>query len=387
MEQDQLSQMVNWLDKEHQRDRAQLHQLQQRVEILIQERQEQANRVVELEAEVAALHAHVDRVAQIEGFFERFKQEINGLLERSETRRQQAMRDSDRVRQVEIENVTQSINEFRQEIEKYRRYDEELVSCRADTQRLTESIARLQQQILETSKGQDERVRSITYLEEQRQQDNKRIAQLQVQIADVFKKVELQVSRIQQLEQFPPRIGELMSSIDELRQQQSKEVERVQFQDAQRERQVKSWLQEAEVHRQRMEEFGQQIERYAEQYHRIKKATEELQEFEEQIQRQQHESAELQRLAENRQRSQLDEWQAQEEQRWKKHTMEWDQHWGEYDKALVELSEQFTVLEKQTQENAKRLELLLRMAEEDAQMRAMATRDWQVRFEEIVEQE
>ena len=387
MEQDQLSQMVNWLDKEHQRDRAQLHQLQQRVEILIQERQEQANRVVELEAEVAALHAHVDRVAQIEGFFERFKQEINGLLERSETRRQQAMRDSDRVRQVEIENVTQSINEFRQEIEKYRRYDEELVSCRADTQRLTESIARLQQQILETSKGQDERVRSITYLEEQRQQDNKRIAQLQVQIADVFKKVELQVSRIQQLEQFPPRIGELKSSIDELRQQQSKEVERVQFQDAQRERQVKSWLQEAEVHRQRMEEFGQQIERYAEQYHRIKKATEELQEFEEQIQRQQHESAELQRLAENRQRSQLDEWQAQEEQRWKKHTMEWDQHWGEYDKALVELSEQFTVLEKQTQENAKRLELLLRMAEEDAQMRAMATRDWQVRFEEIVEQE
>ena len=387
MEQDQLSQMVNWLDKEHQRDRAQLHQLQQRVEILIQERQEQANRVVELEAEVAALHAHVDRVAQIEGFFERFKQEINGLLERSETRRQQAMRDSDRVRQVEIENVTQSINEFRQEIEKYRRYDEELVSCRADTQRLTESIARLQQQILETSKGQDERVRSITYLEEQRQQDNKRIAQLQVQIADVVKKVELQVSRIQQLEQFPPRIGELMSSIDELRQQQSKEVERVQFQDAQRERQVKSWLQEAEVHRQRMEEFGQQIERYAEQYHRIKKATEELQEFEEQIQRQQHESAELQRLAENRQRSQLDEWQAQEEQRWKKHTMEWDQHWGEYDKALVELSEQFTVLEKQTQENAKRLELLLRIAEEDAQMRAMATRDWQVRFEEIVEQE
>jgi chromosome segregation ATPase len=387
MEHNQLSQMVNWLDKEHQRDRAQLHQLQQRVETLIQERQEQANRVVELEAEVAALHAHVDRVAQIEGFFERFKQEINGLLERSEARRQQAMRDSDRVRQVEIENVTQSINEFRQEIEKYRRYDEELVSCRADTQRLGESIARLQQQILETSKGQDERVRSITYLEEQRQQDNKRIAQLQVQITDVFKKVELQVSRIQQLEQFPPRIGELRSSIDELRQQQSKEIERVQFQDAQRERQVKSWLQEAEVHRQRMEEFGQQIERYAEQYHRIKKATEELQEFEEQIQRQQHESAELQRLAENRQRSQLDEWQAQEEQRWKKHTMEWDQHWGEYDKALFELSEQFTVLEKQTQENAKRLELLLRMAEEDAQMRAMATRDWQVRFEEIVEEE
>ncbi len=340
-----------------------------------------------MEAELAALNAHVDRVAQIEGYFERFKQEINALLERNEARRQQAMRDSDRVRQVEIENVAQSINEFRQEIEKFRRYDEDLVSCRTDTQRLGESIARLQQQILDASKGQDERVRSITYLEEQRHQDSKRVAELQVQIADLFKKVELQVSRIQQLEQFPPRVGELRSSIDELRQQQSKELERVQFQDAQRERQTKSWLQEAEVHRQRMEEFGQQIERYAEQYHRIKKATEELQEFEEQVQRRQHESAELQRLAENRQRSQLDEWQVQEEQRWKKHTMEWEHQWSEYDKTLAELTEQFAVLEKRTQDNAKRLELLLRMAEEDAQMRTMATRDWQMRFEEIVEQE
>jgi hypothetical protein len=136
-----------------------------------------------------------------------------------------------------------------------------------------------------------------------------------------------------------------------------------------------------------MDEYGQNMERYAEQYHRIKKATEELQEFQEQIQRQQHETAELQRLAENRQRSQLEEWQVQEEQRWKKYTMEWDHQWSEQDKALAEVSERITVLEKQTKENAKRLQLLLRMAEEDAHMRTLASRDWQTRFEEIVEQE
>jgi chromosome segregation ATPase len=387
MEHSQLSQIVTWLDKEHQRDRVELQQLQQRVETLVEERQEQANRITELEAELAALNAHVNRVAQIEGYFERFKHEMNTLLERSEARRQQAMRDSDRVRQVEIDNVTQSINEFRKELEKSRRYDDELTVHRTDLGRLSESVARLQQQLLEAIKSQDERTRGITYLEEQRLQDNKRIAQLQAQTAEVAKKIELQVSRIQQLEQLSPRLGELRSGIDEVRQYQSKELERIQFQEAQRERQIKSWLQEAELHRQRMEEHGQQIERYAEQYHRIKKAMEDLQEFQEQIQRQQHESAELQRLAENRQRSQLEEWQVQEERRWKKYTMEWDQHWGEYDKALAELAERIAVIEKQTEENAKRLQLLLRMAEEDAHMRAMATRDWQTRFEEIVEQE
>ncbi|GAB4531835.1 MAG: hypothetical protein Kow0063_11610 [Anaerolineae bacterium] len=387
MEHSQLSQMVNWLDKEHQRDRVELHQLQQRVETLVEERQEQANRITELEAELAALNAHVNRVAQIEGYFERFKQEVNALLDRSEARRQQAMRESDRIRQLEIDNVTQSIGEFRKELEKSHRYDEELTVQRTDLARLAESVARLQQQLLEAVKSQDERSRGVTYLEEQRLQDSKRIAQLQAQTAELAKKIELQVPRIQQLEQVVPRLGELKSEIDEVRQYQSKEVERILFQEAQRERQVKSWLQEAELYRQRMEEYGQQIERYAEQYHRIKKAIEDLQEFQEQIQRQQHESAELQRLAENRQRSQLEEWQVQQEQRWKKYTMQWDQHWDEYDKALAELAERIAAMEKQIEENTSQLQLLLRIAEEDAHMRALASRDWQARFEEMVEQE
>jgi chromosome segregation ATPase len=387
MEHSQLSQMVTWLDKEHQRDRGELHRLQQRVTTLTEEREEQANRIAELETELSAMRAYVDRVAQLEGYFDRFKQEINALLEKSEARRQQAQRDSDRVRQVEIDNVTQAISEVRKEVEKFRRFEEELAARRADAQRVTESVARLQQQVLDAGKSQDERVRSITYLEEQRLQDNKRIAQLQAQTSDLLKKIEQQLSRIQQLEQLPPRIGELRSSIEELSQRQNKEFERIRFQGAQRERQVKSWLEEAELHRQRMDEYGQNMERYAEQHHRIKKSMEDLQEFKEQIQRQQHETAELQRLAENRQRGQLEEWQTQEERRWKKHTMEWDHQWSEYDRALAALVERANVLEKRTQDNEERLQLLLQMAEEDAQMRTVVARDWQLRFEEIVERE
>lgn len=387
MEHSQLSQMVTWLDKEHQRDRAELHQLQQRVETLAWERDEQAKRISELEAELAALHAYVDRVAQIEGYFERFKLEINSLLEKSETRRQQALRDSDRVRQVEVNNITQTVSEMRKEVEKFRRYDEELAARRAEMQRMAESLARLQQQLMDANKSQDERVRSITYLEEQRHQDNRRIAQLQAQSTELFKKIELQLSRTQQLEQFPPRMGELRSSIEEIRQQQKKELERASFQDAQRERQMKSWLEEAELQHQRMTEYEQRMERYTEQYQRIRKAMEDLQEFKEQIQRQQHETAELQRLAENRQRSQFEEWQTQEEQRWKKHTMEWDHQWSEFDKALAELAERATALEQKVLNNEKSLRMLLQMAEEDAQMRTIASRDWQMRFEELAEQE
>jgi hypothetical protein len=66
--------------------------------------------------------------------------------------------------------------------------------------------------------------------------------------------------------------------------------------------------------------------------------------------------------------------------------MEWDHQWGEYDKGLAELKLGMTDLEKQAQDNEKQLGLLLEMAEEDVQMRATAARDWQSRFEEMVEQ-
>lgn len=387
MEHSQLSHMITWLDKEHQRDRAELHQLQQRLTTLTEEREEQANRISDLETELAAMRAYVDRVAQIEGYFERFKQEMNTLLEKSEAQRQRSQRDRDRVRQVEIDNVTQAVSEVRKESEKFRRYEEQMAAHRVDMQRLTESLTRLQQQVLDAGKSQDERVRSIAYLEEQRIQDTKRVAQLQAQTSDLFKKVDAQLSRIQQLEQLPPRIGELRSSIEDLRQNQDKELERFRFQDAQRDRQTKSWLEQAELQRERMEAYGQDMERYAEQYQRIKKAMEDLQEFKDQVQRQQHETAELQRLAENRQRSQLEEWQAQEERRWKKHTMEWDHQWSEYDRALSGLTQHVTDLEKQTQDSQRRLQLLLQMAEEDAEMRTAFARDWQTRFEEMVEEE
>jgi len=387
MEHSQLSQMVTWLDKEHQRDRTELGKLQQRVETLAAERDEQARHVTELEAELAALRARVDRVAQVEDYLERFKQEINILLEKSESRRQQALRDSDRVRQVEIDNVTKVLGETRREVERFRRYDDELAARRTDMQRLSETVGRLQQQVMDAAKDQEERARHVTYLEEQRRQDNKRIAELQAQSTELLKRLEMHFSKIQLLEQLPSRINELKSNIQEMSQQQNKALEKAQFQDAQRERQAKNWGEQAELQRQRMDEYQGRMDRYAEQYQRIKKAMDDLQEFKEQIQRQQHETAELQRLAENRQKSQFEEWQAQEDQRWKKQSMEWDHQVSEFDRALAELIERSNALEKQVHDNQKHLQLVLQMAEEDAQMRAVTARDWQMRFEEIVEQE
>jgi len=62
----QLAQMVNWLDEEHRRDRAEIARLQQRVESQSADMIEQARRIQELEARQAAKTDDFSKFGQLE---------------------------------------------------------------------------------------------------------------------------------------------------------------------------------------------------------------------------------------------------------------------------------------------------------------------------------
>ena len=387
MEHSQLSQMVSWLDKAHQQDRAELSQLRQQVETLLEEREEKERRVETLETQLATVQGQHDRLVKAEGQFEHFSDQVNQLLDKSEARRQQSLRDSDRIRQVEIENITKTVADFRKEIERYRRYDQDLAAQRSDWQRISRELAQLTQQFSELGRERDEGKRNTTFLETQRRQDAKRVGDVQTQLTDTLKRIEALVPRIQYLEQLSPRLTELKTAIDEVRQGQGKDQEKAQFQEMQRERQMTTWSQDVEAYRQRLAEFETRMERYAQDHHLIKRATDQIEAFQEGIQRQVHEMSELQRLAQERQQTQFGEWQGQDEQRWQKHVLEWERHWGDYDTALSEVTGRLDDLEKRAASNEKLLQMILRLMEDQAEMNAMAVREWQARFEQAMEED
>jgi len=387
MEHSQLSQMVTWLDQARQSDRAEIEQLREQVENLAGSRDETAKYSVELESQLASLQAEVERLSQVEGYIERFREQVNALLDKSETQRQQALRDSDQVRQAEIDNVTKAIAEVRKETEKTRRSDEELAAQRADIRRVSDDIIRLKQQWEESDKERREWMRSAAFQEEQRRQDAKRVADLQSQVADLLNRMESVLARVQLGEQLTTRFSELKAGFDELRQQQNRDLEQRQFVEAQHERNMKSWSEEISLFHQRMDDYDNRMEQYAESHQVIKRATDNLHEFQEQIERQQHEVSELQRLAQTHQRTQFEEWQTQEEQRWQKHIADWDRQWNDYDKTLTDLTTRIAALEKGFSAGDRRLELLLQITEEDAHLRALAAGDWQTRFEQVMEEE
>lgn len=387
MEHSQLSQMVNWLDQAHQQDRRVLEQLRQQVERLSGGRDETEQRIAALEAQFGLLSAQLERLNLLEGYFERFKDQVNAMLERGEAQRQKALQESDRARQAEIATLINAVNDFRKEIEKYRKYDEEMAARRVDMQRLSGEVAKLQIAVENLARQRDEWTRTASFLEEQRRQDARRVADLQTQIVEVGRRVDGLLPRLQYLEQLSPRLMELRAQLEELRQSQGRDLEKRQFLEAQIDRQIKLWAEEIDTYRQRMDNFERRIEQYAEYQQVVKRATEGLQAFQEQIAREQQESAELLRLSQNRQKTQLEEWQTQQEQRWQKYISEWDRQWAEYDRVLATLTDQITVLSGRISTLEKRIQLLIQIAEEDAQMRTMAAQEWQTRFEQVMEKE
>ena len=80
----QLAQMVNWLDEEHRRDRAEIARVQQRIEAQSADIIEQARRIQELEGRLAGTQS------QLTKFGENDMLDMLGI-EVSETRKKCAM--------------------------------------------------------------------------------------------------------------------------------------------------------------------------------------------------------------------------------------------------------------------------------------------------------
>ena len=355
MDLNQLNQMVTWLDEERRRDKTDLGKLQQRTESQSAEIAEQARRIQEQEGRLARTQAQLTKFTQIETALSQLRDELVLLVERHDEQRRRAEEDAARVRQVEQESQTRALGEMKKELQKLPRHEEELQQRRAEDQRLGEALLSLQQRVADFGRDLENRTRNLPYLEEHPRQNAKRIAELQEETPELFKRTEAQSTKLQLLEELvrksEHRIGELDLQGIELKQEQQEFFESLRLADQDRERLMGEWTEQMEEQRQKMEKYDVQMRQSAELYKTNKQALAALEKFEERLKQGQAEVAELQRLAEKRQRHQLDEWQAEDEKRWKKNMLVWEQHWRDQDRWNEEHTARLGPLEESTKAN------------------------------------
>ena len=310
MDIDQLTQMVTWLDEEHRRERGEVAKLQQRIESQATEIVEQARRVQELEGQLASTQAQLVRFNQVDQALQQLKNELVLMLQRQDEQHSKDLRETERLRAGEREAAARNIAEVRKELPRFSRIEEELQQRKVEDQRLTEIVLALRQQLNGINKDIDERTRTLPFLMDQRTQDNKRIAQLQQETVELFKRTEGWSGKLQLLELNQQRIERGLTTIQpipaQIREEVTSFVEGQKLKDAERDRQMARWHEEMEQQRVGIEQQHKKLQEFDTQIADAKRVAISLQGFEESIRREQHQMAELQRLAEERQRKELD---------------------------------------------------------------------------------
>ena len=376
MDTDQLTQMVTWLDEEHRRDRGEVAKLQQRIEGQATEVVEQARRIQELESQLASTQAQLVRFNQVDQSMQQLKNELVLMLQRQDEQR----REAERIRATEREAISRGMSEVRKELPRFNRIEEELQQRKAEDQRLSEIVMAMRQQVNSVNNDIDERTRSIPFLSEQRTQDTKRIARLQQESVELFKRTEGVSAKLPALEAPIQRVERSVTSVQpipgQLREEVASFVEGQKLKDVERERQLVVWREEFEQQRDGIAKQQQRLQDFDSHITESKRILLGLQGFEESIRREQHQVSELQRLAEERQRKSLDDFLAEDEKRWKKQTLEWDHRWIEQDKSNRDLAVQFPPLRKEIEALKVLIRQLWRLQETYGSQRLQEAQRW-----------
>ncbi len=344
----QLAQMVNWLDEEHRRDRAEIARLQQLVETQSAEMVEQTRRIQELEGRLASTQAQLTRFTQLEQQIQNLKNEVTGLVERESEARANALREIERNRLSDREALTRQIAEVRRELPRLNRLEEDLESRREEDARLAELVAQVRNQIGLLSKELEERTRQIPFLAEQRSSDTKRIAQLQQETVELFKRSEALQGRLNILEETLRRTSTEVEKwrpiFSEIREEQQAFMDRLRLEVNDRLQVLARWEEVIEEQQNIVRRAQEHIQNFAQQVEQARRAAQTVQDFQAAIRRDHAQVQELQRLAEERLRREMEEFREEYEKLRRKAELQQQHLWQEQHKYNQEIQERFPAI-------------------------------------------
>jgi len=348
--------------------------------------QEQSHHIQQLEAEVTQANTRLGAAAQFDARLTHLKEEMLQLIKRR-TRGAEppTLSAGNSMVMKQLDNQATALNHLRREVAKTDRFDEQILLARTESGRVNQEVNKLRAQMDEIRRLLDERTNPITFLEEQRRTDVRKLAELQGELPELRKKIEGNTSKVQVVSQQVPQFAKYEAALDSMRGEIRSHREHLDFQLAQRERQLKDWTALAEDTERRIREIESSMEKYTEFYQLNKRSLTSLQDFQERLQRDQHRFGELQRLNEDRQRTAIEKFQAEFEQRWQKQAMEMQPQFVGFQKSVESLQKRLEELVKLHDTIDSQLNLVLQIIEEDIQNRAVAATGWQRRFEEIAE--
>jgi hypothetical protein len=327
MELTQATQTIKWLDEERRRDKALVATLQEQAQGQDQQLAQQAAQIQELQTALAGIRGVLSQVTGFGQLVSQYRDELVLQMDQREETRRKEQAESDRLRRMEYEALTVNMNRLEKQLRVLPQYDEELNALRAENQRLSEALQRQDVSVADLNKRSDDRLQAVTYLEEQRRADNRRISDLEQDTTELHKRIEVLNKKLPLLED---TLRKQTTRIDEAIQETKKyekPIEELRISDFQREQKMKQYLDQGEQVTREMERIRTQTQGFLEQQQLVRRALERMESFQARLEKRQNEVAEMQRVAEDRLRRQWEEWQDEQDKQQKKRHVIIEERW------------------------------------------------------------
>lgn len=311
---DQVVQLVNWLDEEHRRDKTQIGELQNQISQQYTQIQGLNKSLQDLEERLARVQSQALRYSQVEQAVGQVKTEVQIAIDQYEKQRIHAEEDSFKMRQMEREREDQVHASLQMQVEALQQFQRSVIGDHEILTRIDLTMTTLQRELEEgirRDEGYDQ--------------------------------------RLQILEEWVPRFGQLATDqrqlSERLRQERAEAAEAARRAEQQRARHMAEWGEQMKASRREIDDWIGEMRGIKEQIKEDRKIYQQLLELEDRLKPIEPRLMQWQRLVEETRHKEREQIVNDLEKRWQQQLGEWQFLRDEWTKRLAAISERVGKLE------------------------------------------
>lgn len=389
MDLEQLTKRVEWLDEEHRKDTAKIKELEDKVITLEGKLDGADKKNKELDSEVTRLRSTLSRIDDLEDELSEFRVESGRSEKEFEKEIKGWVDDAKEVLRSQIQSIESRIESLREELTRVEKLETQMSGRVEEETRINNLIGELRKEIKNLSRETEEQKRQFRLAKEERQQEIKRVTDLQGEVTAIRKRLDEQRGRLDvkdaDLQKLTTRVEDLERIRRELRKEQNEFIEKQSLVATDRENKWKDWEARFEEMEKRADEVDHQIQTLDSTHREVKRIKGEIEDLSEQVERRINEITEMQRLAEERFRQEWTTFKADDQKRWANYTLSQNEHRSEMERQIKELKERVTILEDGSQEIRDQIRQLSAHSEKQLQALLSSVREWVADYEEIMD--
>ncbi|MDE2635949.1 MAG: hypothetical protein OXI30_06255 [Chloroflexota bacterium] len=336
MEINQLASMIEWLDEERRRDKALIATLEERLAQQSDSVVNMQRRVNTVESDQAMIKQEALPANKEHDIIEQMRQDMEQMIENAEARRLTAEREAERRLQLQRENIQRAVAELSEKADRLERQLANISDLQTEGDRLTSAMRLLNQEVDDLTKKLEGPDRRLSFLEEQRRTDARRLAEIESELPEYKKSVDGLQPKLSLLEDMSVRnerrIQDFNNVDRERRDQIQQFIDQQQLIVQQRDQQLSDLTKRFGVHDEELQKNIERFEVWAQAYREMKRIVDDFNRIGDRLERRIGEASEMQRLSEERFREEWNDWRDEDQKRWKQLTLSNDEVWRNHDR-------------------------------------------------------